>query len=127
VKKPQGKDNSADIRDLAKKIAEFTFDTKAEEIILLDMREVVNFCDYFIICSATSERHAASIADNVDKELIALGTKVRFKKGSKSSSWIVFDAGDIVVHIFHKDVREFYKLEYLWQEAEKVEWQKTKK
>ena len=80
----------------------------------------MNFCDYFVICSGNTIRQVRAIAEYIDEEFSKLSMSLSFKKGLKASDWIVFDAGDVVVHIFQKDVREFYELEYLWQEAKKV-------
>lgn len=104
-------------RKLAQLIAELAADKKAQEIVILDMRKLVNFCDYFVICSGNSVRQVRAIADHIDEELSDQGMPLRFKQGLKNSDWIVFDAGDVVTHVFQKDVREFYGLEYLWQEA----------
>ncbi len=84
------------------------------------MRKLVNFCDYFVICSGNTDRQVRAIADHIDEELRACGISLRFKQGVKKLDWVVFDAGDVVAHIFQKDVREFYGLEYLWQEAKEV-------
>ena len=89
--------------------------------MLLDMRKLVNFCDYFVICSGNTSRQVRAIADHIDEELEKLDMRLHFKQGIKAADWIVFDAGDVVVHIFQKDMREFYGLEYLWQEAKRVE------
>ena len=87
------------------------------------MRKVANFCDYFVICSGNTSRQVRAIADHIEEELNQLGIKLSFKQGLKVSDWIVFDAGDVVVHIFEKELREFYRLEYLWQEAKRVKWE----
>ena len=84
------------------------------------MRKIVNFCDYFVICSGNTSRQVRAIADYIDEEFENIGQPVRFNQGLKSADWFVFDAGDVVVHIFQKDVRDFYGLEYLWQEAKRV-------
>ena len=84
------------------------------------MRKIVNFCDYFVICSGNTVRQVRAIAEHIDEKFSNLGMSLRLKKGFKASDWIVFDAGDVVVHIFVTDVREFYGLEYLWQEAKEV-------
>ena len=84
------------------------------------MRKVVNFCDYFVICSGNTIRQVRAVAEHIDDEFEALGMSLRFKQGFKASEWIVFDAGDVVVHVFVKDVREFFGLEYLWREAKEV-------
>ena len=88
------------------------------------MRRVVNFCDYFVVISASSERHAQAIASGIEEGLLECGLKVRYKEGLKSSKWILVDLGDVVTHIFETEVREFYGLEHLWQDAPRVNWQK---
>jgi len=99
---------------------------KAEEITILDMRKVANFCDYFVICSGNTDRHVRAIADNIDKELKDVGLKIQLKQGLHKCDWVVLDVGDIVTHIFQKQVREFYQLEHLWQEAKEVAWEEKK-
>jgi ribosome-associated protein len=128
----------------AKKVASFAFDKKAEHIVLLKMTEVVNFCDYFVICSGTSPRHVKAIADGVEEGLEPLGLKVKYKQGLEGVTkaryftfggttsvpddfvghWALLDMGDVVVHIFEGDSREFYGLDHLWQEAKEINWQK---
>ena len=84
------------------------------------MRQVVNFCDYFVISSGNTDRHVKAIAEGIEEGLKDLGIKVNLKEGHKKSDWIVLDTGDIVIHVFLNDLREFYGLEYLWQEAKKI-------
>jgi ribosome-associated protein len=129
----------------AKKIASFAFDKKAEHIVLLNMSGVVNFCDYFVICSGTSPRHVKAIADGIEDDLQVLGIKVKYKQGLEGVTkaryftfggasasvpddfvghWALLDMGDVVTHIFEGESREFYGLEHLWQEAKKIDWQK---
>ena len=90
------------------------------------MRKVVNFCDYFVICSGNTNRHAKAIADGVEEGLSELSIPVTLKEGLQQCVWIVYDTGDVVVHIFEKELREFYGLEHLWQEAKEVKWQNKK-
>lgn len=105
---------------MAQLIASYADDKKAEDIVILDMRKVVNFCDYFVICSGTSDRHVRAIADGIEENLKKLGRNIQPKEGTQEGTWVVFDLGDIIAHIFEKDIREFYNLEYLWREAKKV-------
>ena len=91
------------------------------------MRRVVNFCDYFVVISGTSERHAQAIADGIEEGLLDAGLKVRYKEGLKSSRWVLVDMGDVVTHIFETQTREFYGLEHLWQDAARVTWEKKSK
>ena len=88
------------------------------------MRKVVNFCDYFVICSGNSTTQVKAIAEHIDEGLHKLGATPKFSQGIKDSKWIVLDAGDVIVHVFEKNTREFYQLEYLWQEAKAFDWTK---
>ncbi len=108
----------------AKLIAELADDKKAEDIVVLDMRKVVNFCDYFVIASGVSDRQVQGIAYGIEEGLYKLGINVRYKEGVKSSTWFLMDLGDVVVHIFESQIRDFYGLEHLWQDAVKIQWKK---
>ncbi len=88
------------------------------------MRQLVNFCDYFVVCSGNTDRQVKAIADGIDEGLYGLGIKLGSKNAVKQSDWVVFDTGDIVIHVFAKKTREFYNLEYLWQDAKPVKWRK---
>ena len=90
------------------------------------MRKVANFCDYFVICSGTSDRQIQAIADGIGDGLDKMGFKLPRKHGSDSSTWMVLDVGDVVIHIFEREAREFYGLEHLWQDAPKVAWKRLK-
>ena len=88
------------------------------------MRKVVNFCDYFVLCSGNSDRQVRAIALGIEEGLDEAGMKNCRKEGFKDSTWIILDCGDVVVHIFYKESREFYGLEHLWHEAKNVAWEK---
>ena len=88
------------------------------------MRKVVHFCDFFVICSGNSDRQVNAIAEAVDEGLKKLGIERHLKQALKESTWVVFDTGDVSTHIFLKQMREFYGLEYLWSEAKRVKWKK---
>lgn len=86
------------------------------------MRKVANFCDYFVILSGNSDRQVRALGETLIDELRELGVDSVLKQGLKEGSWVVLDVGDVLIHIFQKDLREFYQLEYLWQEAKEVKW-----
>jgi len=109
-------------RKLAKLIAHFASNKKAEDIVVLDMRKVANFCDYFVICSGNSDRQIKAIAKGIEEGLYDQGQSVRHKQGLNEGRWVVIDLGTVVVHVFDKERREFYGLDYLWQEAKHVNW-----
>ncbi len=90
-------------------------------MIVLDMREVSTFCDYFVIMSGTSNRQVNAVAQAIQEDL----NKDRIKSLSKvsgedESGWVVLDYVSVVAHIFYKPMREFYSLEHLWSDAKKV-------
>ena len=107
-------------RDKALYIKDLAIDKKADEVVALDMRRLVNFADYFVICNGTSRVHLEAIAEGI---MDGLGKK-KFSRypleGRKSGSWLLIDCGDVIVHIFHKETREFYRLDKLWGEAPKI-------
>ena len=90
------------------------------------MRRLVNFCDYFVLCSGTSDRQVNAIVDGIEEGFTKLGLSLPNRHGTKESNWAVLDTGDVVTHVFQKDVREFYGLEHLWQEAKEIDWTKIK-
>ena len=98
-------------------IAKAALAKKAKDVILLDLRKLSSICDYFIIASGDSIIQIDTIADNIEKELIAHNRKVWHREGCGETHWILLDYGDIVVHIFHKETRLFYNLEKLWHDA----------
>ena len=85
------------------------------------MRKRVNFCDYFVICSGNSDRHALSIAQGIQEGVEALGLTAPHLQGARDAKWVVLDFGNIIVHVFEKQTREFYGLDYLWQDAKKID------
>ena len=90
---------------------------KGEDILLLDIRELTDFTDYFVICSGTSDRMldalADAVQDNTHKQHKAKGRR----EGSPEGGWLVLDYGSIVVHIFSTDQRDYYRLEELWSQG----------
>jgi ribosome-associated protein len=105
-------------------IAQLALNKKAEDLVVLDIHKLANFCDYFIICSGTSDRHAKAIADGIQDGLKEAGLSVGNVQGYREGKWVIVDSSDIVIHIFEKTNREFYGLEYLWQGGKKVTWEK---
>jgi len=102
---------------LAKQISEIIFTKKGFDVLAIDLRKLVTFTDYFVICSADSDTQVKAIADEVDKALSDEGIKSWHREGLKALSWVLLDYVDVVVHIFKKDAREFYNLEKLWGDA----------
>jgi ribosome-associated protein len=94
-------------------------DKKAQEIVVMDLRGVTNaFTDFFVICSGTSDTQIEAIADSVDKEVWESGKiHVHAMEGKANREWILMDYYDVIVHVFLKEKRTFFKLEELWGDA----------
>ena len=90
---------------------------KARDINVIDITEVSILADFFIICSGTSSTHIRTLADEVEEEMGKAGIKCLHKEGYDSARWILLDFSDVVVHVFHEEDRNFYKLERLWSDG----------
>jgi ribosome-associated protein len=94
---------------------------KAADIVVLDMREVCSYTDYFVICSGRSIRQAQAISDEVRYGLKQDGTLPLRAEGDQMGDWILLDYLGVVVHVFTPEARDFYRLENLWKDAARVE------
>ena len=94
---------------------------KALEPVLLDLREIASFTDYFVIVSGANERQVQAISDEVYETLKKAGHAAARVEGYKTAEWILLDYGDFVLHVFEQKARKFYDLERLWREAKRVE------
>ena len=103
--------------ELAHTIVNALEEKKGEDIILLDIKGIVSFTDYFIICTATSNRMLNALADGVVEKTRLEHKKKGRVEGGPDSGWMIVDYGDIVVHLFDVDLRRYYKLEELWDEG----------
>lgn len=95
-------------------------DKKAINMVVLDLREIASFTDYFVITSGTNERQVQAIADEVYERLKHAGSPAARVEGYKTAEWILLDYGDFVVHVFDEKARSFYDLERLWRESKRV-------
>ncbi|NIP38868.1 MAG: ribosome silencing factor [Candidatus Dadabacteria bacterium] len=101
-------------------LAEAAFDKKAENIVILKMTKLSDFADYFVICSADSDRGVKTIVENVDKKCKELGEKPKGVEGLKECRWVLIDSVDVLVHVFYEPVREEFDIESLWNEAPRI-------
>jgi ribosome-associated protein len=116
-----GVKKSLDSRKLALAIAGFAKSKKALKTVVLDMRHLSSFCDYFVIASGSSLRQVHAIADEVQDGLAAKGvTPFSAAEANDESGWLVLDYRTVVCHVFYKPLRDFYALENLWSDAKKV-------
>jgi len=107
---------------LARRLAEVADAKKAEELVVLDMRELVSYTDFLVICTARNERQAKAIVDEVrvqvKHEMALLPSGV---DGAGEAGWVILDYLDCVLHVFTEEARERYQLEDLWREAPRLE------
>ena len=101
-------------------------DNNAEEIVVLDLRGVSPVTDYFVICTGTSGRQMATVAQEIIEAGKSLGQTAFRVAGLESPTWIVLDFVDVVVHIFDNEHRRYYDLELIWGEASRLQWQRVR-
>ena len=105
--------------DVARKSVDLLADRQAEDVLLLDIRSVASFADYFVIATATNSRHMRALAETLYKELPPK-TGGKRHEGDTESGWILVDYSDVIVHLFSPEMRAHYALEDLWSEATQV-------
>jgi ribosome-associated protein len=110
-----------DSRKLAFLCRQLADDKKAEDIVILDVRELSSVTDYFVIASGTSEPHLRAIVEEItDKLREEEHLRPRAIDGAVQTAWVVLDYFDVIVHVMRRDVRERYDLETLWGDAPRV-------
>jgi len=94
---------------------------KALDLVILDVRQLTSITDVFIICSGRSNRQVTAIAEYIQVSLKEKGIKPLSVEGKKEGHWVLLDYGHVIIHIFYEPVRDFYDLEDLWIDAEKIQ------
>ena len=107
--------------ELARRTAAIAAEKLAEEVVVLDMRSVCVFTDYFVICSGRNSRQVKGIFDEVHVQLKRGSLLPRAVDGQREAQWIVADYFDVVLHVFTPEMRSFYKLEELWADVPQIE------
>lgn len=106
---------------LALVIAEAALDKKALQIEIIDVRGKVDYADYVVVMSGRSDRQVGAIARGIEEQMKERHVKCESVEGMPHGNWALMDFGDVVVHIFHEDMRGYYDLESLWMDAARVE------
>ena len=118
---PLTSSTTSDTLALAQRAAQSALDNKALDVVLLDLRDVTDMTDFFIIASGTSDTHVRSIGEHVLAEMKREGSPAHHVEGLEKGRWVLLDFVDFVVHIFHPTLRSFYQLERLWGDAERIQ------
>lgn len=107
-----------------KKIAllarEAAHDKKAEDPVVIDVAKLTSLAHYFVIMHGNSDRHVKALAQNIIDVLDAKDIKLWHREGMEAGQWVLLDFGSVIVHVFYKDIREFYGLERLWGDAPRL-------
>lgn len=94
---------------------------KAEDLVLLNMKGIVSYADYLLICSGRSDRQVQAIAQSIETALKKLGYQPLGIEGMNHGRWVLIDYGDVIVHVFQESIRRFYDIEELWADAPRVD------
>ena len=87
---------------------------------MLDLRGLTTIADYFVVCTAESERQLRAVTSAIDEELVKGGARQPRIEGSPETGWVLMDFSDVIVHVFSPEQREFYRIEGLWKQAQPV-------
>lgn len=107
-------------RDLARQITQSAYDVKGENLVVLDLRELSGFTDYFVVASGRSDRQVQAIANRVQEDLKKKGLRPLSIEGYTQGHWILVDFGSVVAHLFFTETRDFYGIEKLWSDAPQI-------
>jgi ribosome-associated protein len=112
--------------ETARLCAQYAYDKKAEDIIILDVRDLSPIVDFFVICTASSPPHLRAIQNEIDECMDKEhGQMPRWRERNFESQWLVIDYTDVMVHVFQPEKREFYALEELWSDGQRLNWTPT--
>ena len=106
------------VTDISKKINKVLLDNKAKNIIKIDLKNKSSIADFMIICSGTSNRHVVSLSNYLVEALKKENLKTLNVEGKRNGDWVLVDAGDVIIHLFRNEVREYYGLEKMWSTDE---------
>lgn len=107
--------------ELVRKVVDALEDKKAEDVTVIDIREISTIADYFVIASGSNANQLIAMEDAVDEAMYKNGVHQKQVEGSNNSTWILMDYQDIIVHIFSEEDRHFYDLERMWRDGKIIE------
>lgn len=109
------------VKEMAKIAYHALEDKKGENICIIDISGISPLADYFIITNGTSDSQVTALVDNVEEKMLRAGHSQIQREGMQSGNWVLLDYGDVVVHVFDQENREFYHLERIWSDGRKIE------
>jgi ribosome-associated protein len=109
-------------REVAARAARAAADKQATDIVILDVHELIVITDFFVICTATSQRQVKTVIEAIEDSIRELGEKPIRREGELEAGWWLLDYVDVVVHVFGEEERAYYDLERLWKDAPRLEW-----
>ena len=116
----QKEERSIEAVQLARHAVAVAEDKQAQDIVMLDLRDLTTIADYFVICTAENERQLRTVVNSIDEALVKGGARNPRVEGAFETGWVLLDFGDIIVHVFAPEQRDFYRLERLWKDAPPV-------
>ena len=109
--------SGAEVEEIAKAAATVLDNKKGIDVKIIPVASKIDIVDYFVICSGTSNTHIKALADEVEYQLVEAGVKLKSYEGRGNNTWILVDFGEVVVHVFSREARDFYNIEKLYREA----------
>jgi len=110
-------------REVAIRAARAAADKQATDIVILDVHELIVITDFFVICTAGTQRQVKTVIEEIERAIRDLGEKPMRREGEAGGGWWLLDYVDIVVHVFGEEERDYYDLERLWSDAPRLGWQ----
>jgi ribosome-associated protein len=111
----------SDVEEKIMRGSRAALEKKALDLVVFDLREISDVADYFMICHGMSDKQVRAIADAIEKALREAGATMDHKEGYQEATWILLDYGDIVIHVFTEEKRQYYDLERLWGDAPRID------
>ncbi len=109
--------------DVLELVKTYLDDDKAEDIVVIDLNGKTEIADYMVIATGTSQRHVGAMTDHIHRNLKTKGVKGIAIEGLPQCDWVLVDTGDVIVHLFRPEVRDFYNLEKIWMAPERTEYE----
>lgn len=107
--------------NMVKKVHDLLLDKKALDVLTLSIRKISPIADYFVIATGTSSTHIVALCDHLEKELAKEKIFAKHKEGKQKGEWVLIDFEEVVVHIFNRELRDYYSLERIWNDAERID------